>query len=412
MTTEQATRPPQRSPTPAEVRASLYEQEQSAGGSEALRLSTRSSSEPMPVDSVRATSESTSLEKYFTSPLLQGEEHPSVSDIAQEQLSIVTLDSTQLSLVENSPLRGPPMSDPPPSSRLLHSEPTIDPVPHDKHLLSVQADASPSLQEQSAFEQHGGPKELSILDTIEESDAEHAVNSSDSFRSERLQSEPPLSITGLESEPPLSITGLETTGYSPTPSPSGSPTKPTLSADSGPPVESPSQTEPVEEEQLPSIESGGEMHKEGIATPSVPSVKTKTTVTDTHKPLVQSGLSLQEAFLNRKKEFIKQSQKRLEQIKASIAEQKAQPASGFKQTSHYAHSTPVSLKPSHSKPSVSGTRPQSKRQDSGIGTVAEKKQRVVTFSSPLLQNQDGTGMSSPLTTSKGIVCVAIAVILS
>ena len=397
-TTEQATRPPQRSPTPPEVWASLCEQEHGTASSEPLTLPTRPPSEPILVDSVRATPESTSLEKYLTSPLLQCEEQPSVSDIAQEQLSIVTLDSTQLSLVENTPPRTPPVSDPPASFRLLHSEPTVHPVPHDEHLLPTQADAPPSLQAQSAFEQHGGPRELSILDTIEESGAENVVSSSDSFRGDRLQSEPPLSITGLEA-----------TGYSPTPSPSVSPTKPTLSADSQPQVESPVQMEPAEEEHSSSIESGGEMHKEGIAAPSI---KTRTAETDTHKPLVHSGLSLQEAFLNRKKEFVKQSQKRLEQIKASIAEQSAQQTSSFKQTSHRTHSTPVSSKPSHSRSSVSGTRPQSKKLDSGVGTIAEKKQRVVTFSSPLLQNQDGTGMSSPLTTSKGIVCVPIAVILS
>ncbi len=187
-------------------------------------------------------------------------------------------------------------------------------------------------------------RESSILDTTNES-YNAIVNNSDSFRGDRLQDEPPLSITGLDSTDYSQLVLSDTTQL---------PTSPVKS-------EQPNQSNPTTHINYSPV----------TPTPTAPAT-------------AHSGLSLQEAFLRRKKNFLKKSQQRLEQIKATIEEQKAHQASTLKETFGRKHRSAVTSATFGSKSSFSGSQGQE------LDSVAEKRRRVVTFASPLLQTSAET----------------------
>ena len=120
-----------------------------------------------------------------------------------------------------------------------------------------------------------------------------------------------------------------------------------------------------------------------------------------------SGLTLKEAFLRRKRKFVQNSQQRLQQIKANLEEKKAQEVGKHKLTSNFTHSTPLSVKGA-SRVTSTCSSPQRRGNgemesgrsvyDSGIGTGSDvTKKRFVTFSSPLLKQENGVGTSSQST---------------
>ncbi len=204
-------------------------------------------------------------------------------------------------------------------------------------------------------------RESSILDI-----SDHAIeNNSDSFRGDRLQDEPPLSITGLDS-----------TDYSHS----------ELHANAG---STQTTTSPMRTQVAPTTPSVMEREENPdpeVDTPFAPPAP------------AQSEFSLQEAFLRRKKNFVKKSQQRLEQIKATIEEQKFQQASTLKESFGRKHSrNPNSSTSFGSKSSFSGSQKQK------LDSEVEKKRRVVTFASPLLQTS--AEPAKPHSTQKGTYCI-------
>ena len=365
------------------------------------------------------TLESSSLE-FTPLPIDNRDVTPPQHSDDNPELSILTLDSTQLSLTAPSPL-------------VTHTTTHREPI---NTVYEPPTQTSPLMATSTQPEPHeSAAKELSILDTIEETDTE-MVNNSDSFRGDRMQDEPPLSITGLDSTDysHLITPGLAETTQSPqhtspvneqsTQAPTtqstcimrkyDSPTTETMTAmpysptvrsglglqeafmekdDSSPTTET--TTAVLYSPTVHSELSLQEAFRRKFDTPT-----SETTNAVVNTPTAHSGLSLQEAFLRRKKEFVKKSQRRLKQIKATIEKQKAQQTSTSKPTSGHKHSTgdTYTSKESTSK-SLFGSL---QRQE--LESRVENRRRVVTFSSPLLQNPDSTGTFKPPVRHRG-TCV-------
>ena len=97
-----------------------------------------------------------------------------------------------------------------------------------------------------------------------------------------------------------------------------------------------------------------------------------------------TSASLQEAFLRRKMNFVRESQRRLEQLKSNARERQVQ--SSLKSNSRH-----------------SSTAQQSPRSPSSRGEK-ENKKRVVTFSSPVLSSSHASGLSRSPQGGRGNLC--------
>lgn len=140
----------------------------------------------------------------------------------------------------------------------------------------------------------------------------------------------------------------------------------------------------------------------------------------TSAPSSSSGpLSLQEAFLRRKADFVKHSQKRSEQVKINASERRIQSSlkddstqkrstilshSRQKAKKHFektARKSPSSkLHPLSQPPSSSTKYPLTGKSD-GVGGK-ENRRRAVTFSSPVLCSSYNSGMFSPPLEHQGL----------
>ena len=111
-------------------------------------------------------------------------------------------------------------------------------------------------------------------------------------------------------------------------------------------------------------------------------------------PPSSSSLSLQEAFLKSKADFVKQSQQRLEKVKADASEKRVQAAiqrdTGHLRDKPKAMAGRSKVVRDHYHPALTASRSAGK----------ENAPRMVTFSSPVLQSQAG-GMFSPPDIHKG-----------
>ena len=161
-----------------------------------------------------------------------------------------------------------------------------------------------------------------------------------------------------------------------------------------------------------------------------------TTTTSPPPPLPPSStsaaVSLQEAFLRRKVDFVKQSQKRLEQIKTNVSERRIQSSlrsdstrkqgssvhghprqkakKVFSKTENQTLETPSKLQSSSSTDCSKHPLP-GKEKSGGGGDGKENRKRVVTFSSPVMCSSHSSGMFSPPLEHKGMnMCTVLSLL--
>lgn len=139
-----------------------------------------------------------------------------------------------------------------------------------------------------------------------------------------------------------------------------------------------------------------------------------------HTSSTSGALSLQEAFLRHRPDFVEHSRKRLEQVKTNASERRIQSSlkddSTQKRSTIISHSRQKAKKPSEkterkspsklyplSQPHTSSTNyPPTSRSKDGDGVVGkENRQRAVTFSSPVSCSSHKSGMFSPPQEHKG-----------
>lgn len=146
-----------------------------------------------------------------------------------------------------------------------------------------------------------------------------------------------------------------------------------------------------------------------LASPLSPSsLQTKTHTTSAPPSTSTSALSLQEAFLRRKADFVKQSQWRSEQLKTNASDRQIQSSLEADNTrQHKAKNQPKtpaskrhSLPPSSAAGSGSSTLAGSSKGGGGCGGK-ENRRRAVTFSSPVLCSSHSSGRFSPPLEHKG-----------
>lgn len=139
-----------------------------------------------------------------------------------------------------------------------------------------------------------------------------------------------------------------------------------------------------------------------------------------HTSSTSGALSLQEAFLRHRADFVEHSRKRLEQVKTNASERRIQ--SSLKDDSTQKHSTiithsrqkakrpsekterksPSKLHPLSQPHSSSTNYPPTSRSKDGDGVGGkENRQRAVTFSSPVSCSSHKSGMFSPPQEHKG-----------
>ena len=319
-------------------------------------------------------------------------------DPKHSQLSILTLETTQNSFSEPQPsFSGETEHSIIQQSTVQHHS-SMELTHHNRSEIETRSHVEgSSVSHKTGCGSDGTNMYQILLDTIDESDSEYIepdgdVTNSDSFRGERVQEDTLLEANSSDQTylPPETL--QESTQQL-------EPTVVTMHM-SPPPSNQDNETNQT------SILKLKDVHSASIATPYSPTTifGTKTIQSPATALTPMSGdsdLTLQQAFLRRKRRFVQNSQQRLQQIKASLEEKKAQEVNKHKPLSNFTHSTPIAAKgvskPKSTYSSPHGRNMESGRSvyDSGIGTGPDvAKKRVVTFSSPLLKQQNGVGTSS------------------
>ena len=145
-----------------------------------------------------------------------------------------------------------------------------------------------------------------------------------------------------------------------------------------------------------------------------------------------AAVSLQEAFLRRKVDFVKQSHMRLEQIKTNVSDRRIQSSlrsdstrkqgssvhghprqkakKAFSKTENQTLETPSQLQSSSS--TICSKHPlPGKEKSGGGGGGKENRRRVVTFSSPVMCSSHSSGMFSPPLEHKGMnMCTVLSLL--
>lgn len=338
------------------------------------------------------------------------DEHITSKDGEYGQLSILSQDTTQAGL------SGLP--------DVLESEPDHSYLPQSLEQRQTSNKNGHShdecTQEQSVTHHGGSARNMYSLDTIEDEDIDlcRDVDNSDSFRGERMQDDTPLINISLEHVNSLQPSLQEDVdAFSPMAAHISPPSSSHMSDHMFVPLYSGDQVTDHVSKVSPN-QNRVMLEDEGVfptSNTTLPPTVSEIKADQSQAPVVTTGLSLQEAFLKRKKMFAQKSKHRLEEIKINQVEKRAQENTARNLISSFSHITSLESKSTPSpnsghrnqSPGNKRIQPSKTVPDSRFGTgQTTAKKRVVTFSSPLLKAHDGHSEShTPRIPTGEFVCI-------